>query len=127
MDAGMICARFSALTLFGLSLVVAGCSTNADQFGSAFVDPARYALYNCQQLSAEYKTVVEKETELRGLMDRAREGAAGSFVAEAAYGGDYLTYHGRRQGIEEAARRDNCNLTTPPRRPGARQTKTVPR
>jgi hypothetical protein len=127
MDAGMIRARFSVLTLFGLSLVVAGCSTNADQLGSAFVDPARYTLYNCQQLSAEYATVLEKEAELRGLMDRAREGVAGTVVAETAYGGEYLTYHGRRQGIEEAARRDNCSLTAPPRRPGARQTKTVPR
>jgi hypothetical protein len=125
MDAGMTSARFSTLVLFGLSLALAGCSTNADQLGSSFVDPARYALYNCQQLSAEYVTVVEKETELRGLMDRARQGVAGSVVAEAAYGGEYLTYHGRRQGIEEAARRDNCNLTAPPRRPGARQTKTL--
>ncbi len=121
----MIRARFPAFALFGLAL--AGCSTNADQLGSSFVDPARYALYNCQQLSTEYVSVVEKETELRGLMDRARQGVAGSMVAEAAYGGDYLTYHGRRMGIEEAARRDNCNLTAPPRRPGARQTQTVPR
>lgn len=115
--------RFFVLLLIGLPL--AGCSTNADQFSSSFVDPARYTLYNCQQLAAEYVTVVEKENELRGLMDRARQGAAGNVVAEAAYGGDYLTYHGRRQAIEEAARRDNCNLTSPPRRPGGRPAQVV--
>lgn len=114
----MIRDRFPVMLLLGLPLALAGCSTNADQFGSGFVDPARYTLYNCEQLGAEYVIVVEKETELRGLMDRAREGVAGNVVAEAAYGGDYLTYHGRRQAIEEAARRDNCNLSSPPRRPG---------
>lgn len=122
----MIRARSVGLILLGLPLALAGCSTNADQFGSAFVDPARYTLYDCQQLAAEYATVVERETELRGLMDRARQGAAGSLVAEAAYGTDYLTYHGRRQAIEEAARRDNCNLAAPGRRTGVRGT-TSPR
>lgn len=99
-------------------LALAGCSSTADQTSSAFVDPARYALYDCNQLATEYRTVVERENELRGLMDKARQGVAGPLMAEVGYSADYLTTHGRRQGIEEAARRDNCNLSQPPAKRG---------
>lgn len=101
-----------------LALALAGCASNADQIGPAFVDPARYTLYNCDQLATEYKTLVTRENELRELMDRAKQGAGGAVVAEVAYGSDYVTVHGRRQSVEERARQDNCDLSRPPRPAG---------
>lgn len=110
--------KLAVLTGWLAPLALAGCSSNADHMSSAFVDPARYALYDCSQLAAEYRTVVERERELAELMARARQGAAGAMVAELAYGSDYMTTHGRRQGIEAKARQDNCDLARPPRPPG---------
>lgn len=102
-----------------LASALAGCSSTAEQTSSAFVDPARYALYDCNQLITEYNTVVTRENELRELMDKARQGFAGPLMAEVGYSTDYLTVHGRRQSIEEVARDNKCNLSqTPSKRSG---------
>lgn len=74
-------------------LVVAGhlggCAGMGDSFASgAFVDPAKYSLYDCKQLEAERAALVTRTTELQGLIDKAHTGAAGSVVGELAYRND---------------------------------------
>jgi hypothetical protein len=116
----------------GALLALAGCSSTAEQTSSAFVDPARYALYDCNQLITEYRSVVTRENELTELMAKARTGFAGEFMAEAGYSTDYLTVHGRRRGIEQVAAENKCNLSAqpskragPPPRPIVNQNPTV--
>jgi hypothetical protein len=113
-------------------IALAGCSSTAEQTSQAFVDPARYALYDCNQLITEYRSVMTRENELNELMAKARTGFAGEFMAEAGYSTDYLTIHGRRRSIEQVAAENKCNLSAqpskraaPPPRPMVNQNPTV--
>jgi len=62
------------IVLCGALIALAGCSSTAEQTSQAFVDPARYALYDCNQLITEYRSVMTRENELNELMAKARTG-----------------------------------------------------
>lgn len=99
----------SRALVLGLGLVLSGCAAGSDRFSSAFVDPARFNLYTCQQLAPERKAAIQRETELEGLMAKARQGAAGPLMAELGYRADYLSARGRREAIDRAWAEKNCD------------------
>lgn len=67
--------------LLGFSIVtpVGGCGS--DGAGAIFVDPG------C--LAARKKKLVERENELRGLLEKANESAGGAVIGSLAYRSDY--------------------------------------
>jgi hypothetical protein len=99
-----------ALLVSGIGL--AGCANMGDGFASgAFVDPAKYELYNCKQLEAERTGLALRAAELQGLMAKADTGAAGPVVAEFAYRNDYITARAQYKLADEVFRRDKCVAT----------------
>jgi hypothetical protein len=105
-------AAVMALLVSGIGL--AGCASMGDGFASgAFVDPAKYELYNCKQLEAERAGLALRATELQGLMAKADTGAAGPVVAEFAYRNDYISARAQYKLADEAWRRDKCHETPP--------------
>lgn len=96
-----------------------GCSSLPDSVVStAFVDPAKYDLYNCTQLRPVRAGNVARLKELNGLMDKARTGAAGSTVAEVAYGNDLLTTRAQAKLADDVWQRNHCdNEPLPPQKP----------
>ena len=70
-------ALVMALLVPGLGL--GGCANLGDSFASgAFVDPAKYDMYECKQLEPERKTLANRAAELQGLMAKADTGAGGA-------------------------------------------------
>ena len=105
-----------ALLVSGIAL--AGCAGMGDGMVSgAFVDPARYDLYDCKQLEAERKGLAVRAAELQGLMAKADTGAAGPVVAELVYRNDFIFARAQYKLADEAWRRNKC-VETPPT-PGA--------
>jgi hypothetical protein len=105
-------AAVMALLVSGIGL--AGCASMGDGFASgAFVDPAKYDLYNCKQLEAERAGLALRAAELQGLMAKADTGAAGPVVAEFAYRNDYISARAQYKLADEAWRRDKCHETPP--------------
>jgi hypothetical protein len=103
-------AAVTALLVSGAGL--AGCANMGDGFASgAFVDPAKYDLYNCVQLENERKSLAVRAAELQGLMAKADTGAAGPVVAEFAYRNDYITARAQYKLADEAWRRSKCQET----------------
>src|SRR3984885_5408593 len=103
-------AAVTALLVSGAGL--AGCANMGDGFASgAFVDPAKYDLYNCVQLENERKSLAVRAAELQGLMAKADTGAAGPVVAEFAYRNDYITARAQYKLADEAWRRNKCQET----------------
>jgi hypothetical protein len=101
----------------GLAAVLAGCATS-----SAFVDPAKYDLYNCKQLGAARRTADSRVVELEGLMAKAETGAGGALVSGLAYQTEYLTARGQRDLIDERIASNHCtsaDLAAPPPEPAA--------
>jgi hypothetical protein len=107
------------LVLLASSIELTGCANMGDGFASgAFVDPAKYELYNCKQLEAERAGLAIRAAELQGLMAKADTGAAGPVVAEFAYRNDYITARAQYKLADDVFRRDKCQVTptggTPP-------------
>jgi hypothetical protein len=105
-------AAVMALLVSGIGL--AGCADLGDGFASgAFVDPAKYELYNCTQLEAERKNLATRAAELQGLMAKADTGAAGPVVAEFAYRNDFITARAQAKLADQAWRSNKCQDTPP--------------
>jgi hypothetical protein len=101
-----------ALLVSGIGL--AGCAGLGDGVASgAFVDPAKYDLYNCTQLQTERTALAIRAAELQGLMAKADTGAAGPVVAEFAYRNDFITARAQAKLADEAWRRNKCQDTLP--------------
>jgi hypothetical protein len=95
-----------------------GCAGLGDGMVSgAFVDPAKYELYDCQQLEAERKSLEARTVELQRLIDKAQTGTGGAVVGELAYRNDFISVRASAKLAEETWQRDKC-VPTPPK-PGA--------
>jgi len=103
----------SLATLALLALGLAGCAQMGETISPAFVDPAKYDLYDCKQLETERKAIATRTAELQGLMSKAETGVGGSVVAEVAYRNDYIAVRGQSNLAEEAWRKNRCQDSKP--------------
>ncbi|HVV39769.1 MAG TPA: twin-arginine translocation pathway signal [Nitrobacter sp.] len=96
----------AALLMTGLG----GCANVGDSYMSgAFVDPAKYDLYDCAQLDAERKSLATMTANQQKLIDKARTGVAGTMVGEMAYRDDYIKIRASAKLADEVWRRDKCD------------------
>lgn len=105
-----------ALFALGIALGLAGCADMSTRVGgsSAFVDPARYALYDCRQLATAYDKAAARELELSALMAKAERGTAGGLMAELGYRPDFLTARANREQIEAEMAEKKCTRNAAP-------------
>jgi hypothetical protein len=96
------------VALLGLGAALSGCASVSDTISPAFVDPARYDLWDCKQLAPERRNLVNRVEDLERLMAKAETGAGGTVVAEVAYRNDYITARGQQKLLEENWRRNKC-------------------
>ena len=110
---GIRAMAIAVLTASGISL--AGCAGVGDSaLSGAFVDPAKYDLYDCKQLTAERVAVDKKVVDLEKLMAKAETGAAGGFVSGLAYGPDYAAVRSQRDLLDQKLSMNNCPAEPPP-------------
>ena len=69
------------------ALIVTGCGSDGP--GAIWVDPGKYTFYKCDDLARRWKALITREDELRGLIEKANESAAGAVVGSVAYRSDY--------------------------------------
>lgn len=103
----------SSLALLALValLILAGCGS--DGAGAVFIDPGRYALYHCDDLATRRKALIAREAELRGLMERASESAAGSVIGSLAYRSEYDSVIAEQKLLQRNAGEKNCSFASP--------------
>jgi hypothetical protein len=113
-------ALIAAIAVVIASSGLGGCADLGDgAMSGAFVDPAKYALYDCAQLDAQRKSLAARTAQLQRLIDKARTGAAGTVVAEVAYRNDYITTRASAKLAEEEWQRNKCHETAAPAAPAA--------
>lgn len=123
-----ICFKLPRFAILGAVLLagtgLSGCAVMGDSaMSQAFVDPARYELFNCEQLATERKGLDARLAELNALMRKAETGVAGSVVSEVAYRNDYINVKAQSRLAEQTWRDNKCTeaapptATTPPARP----------
>ena len=109
-------AMASLLVLAGY---LGGCASMGDGMVSgAFVDPAKYDLYDCPQLETERKALATRTAELQGLIDKAQTGTGGAVVSELAYRNDYISTRAQAKLAEENWQKSKC-VASPPKAPAA--------
>lgn len=112
--------RLGAVLLLG-ALGLGGCANLGDgALSGAFVDPARYDQFDCQQLEVERGALAKRTAELQKLIDKAATGTAGTLVGTVAYRNDYISARAQAKLLEENWVRSKCIATmplTPPRAP----------
>jgi hypothetical protein len=99
-------------TLLALGGLLCGCAQMGETLSPAFVDPAKYDLYDCKQLETERTALATRAAELQGLMSKAETGVGGAVVAEVAYRNDYVAVRAQQKLAEENWRRSKCHETT---------------
>jgi hypothetical protein len=104
--------RAAALVVLAGGLGLSGCAGIGDTaLSQAFVDPAKYALYDCKQLQTERKQLDTRLAKLEGLMRKAQTGVAGPVVAEVAYRNDYINVKAQSRLAEQTWRENKCVAT----------------
>lgn len=105
----------SMVVLMASGVSLAGCAGAGDgALSGAFVDPAKYELYDCTQLEAERKSLEARTTQLQGYIDKAQTGTAGTVVGEMAYRNDYISTRASLKLANEAWERGKCVATPTP-------------
>jgi hypothetical protein len=104
---GRMMARARVLAVALACFLLAGCASAS--FTVSLTDPARYDFYDCKQLDEARGKLVTREGELRGLIEKARLGMAGSVIAEVAYGSDYATAREELHAVNEQRRASHCD------------------
>jgi len=107
-----LCARGRAGLGFGILALAGGCGMS-DGAGALFVDPGHYSFYRCEDLAARRKALVQRENELRGLMEKAGESTGGSVIGSFAYRSDYDTVLAEEKLIQRNATEKNCSFASP--------------
>ncbi len=106
-----------------LSVSLGGCASVSDTISPAFVDPAKYELWECKQLGPERRTLANRLADQERLMAKAETGAGGAMVSEMVYRNDYITIRGQQKLLEEAWQKSRCResdmqpAATPPAAP----------
>jgi hypothetical protein len=73
-----------------------------------FADPGKYEYHTCEQINAAGRAAVAREAQLRDLIAKAEQGAAGAVVSTIAYRGEHRTLVEEIAVIEVTAKRKNC-------------------
>jgi hypothetical protein len=108
-DSSMLRLAAAAALLVGAA-ALSGCAGLGDSVASqAFVDPAKYDLYDCKRLEGERKGLAARIVELDRLIAKAETGVGGAVVAEVAYRNDYIAARGQQRLAEQAWRSNRCD------------------
>jgi hypothetical protein len=91
-------------------VAVALGACGSDGVASLAVDPARYEGYHCKDLVSQWDALVDREKQLRNLIDKASDGGGGTVVAAVAYRGDYATVLEQEKVLKRTAAERNCEL-----------------
>lgn len=107
--------RLAATALIAGAAGLSGCAAIGDSaISQAFVDPARYDLYDCKQLEVERSSIGAELARLERLMRKAETGVGGAVVAEVAYRNDYLNVQARGRLVEQTWRDRRCGESGAP-------------
>jgi hypothetical protein len=101
-------AALSSLAVIALS----GCGLS-DGAGAIFVDPGRYTLYHCDDLAARRKVLMARESELRGLIERAGESTGGAVIGSFSYRSEYDSVLAEEKLLQRDADEKHCSFTSP--------------
>jgi ABC-type transporter Mla subunit MlaD len=95
-----------------LCVALAACSSTSENTMTFFADPGKFQYHNCDQLATAAKALTARQKDLKTLIDKAEQGAAGVFVGAIAYRSDYAAVTEDLRVLDGTARAKNCPAPT---------------
>ena len=86
-----------------------------DDLATVFVDPTKFDVLPCPELAKRLDLMSKREQELRGLIEKAGDGAGGTVASALAYRTDYLNARGEVKLLQDVSQRKECVRETKPR------------
>ena len=108
------CLRLIFCTvLLCTSLMMTDCGLTTDGPGAVFVDPGKYAnsLSLQRRLVLRWKELIAREKELKSLIDKANQSAAGGVIGSLAYRSDYDSVLTEKILVQRRAADLKCSVT----------------
>ncbi len=104
--------RLSRIGLIGVLAAGAlgGCGVSEQGIGILTLDPGRYVLYHCNDLVDRLKNLINREKELRNLMDKASESTGGALIGALSYRTEYETVLSDQKLVRRVAAEKKCDL-----------------
>jgi hypothetical protein len=90
------------------ALIVTGCGSDGP--GAIWVDPGKYTFYKCDDLARRWEALITREDELRGLIEKANESAAGAVIGSVAYRSDYEAVLSEEKLLQRTAADKKCGF-----------------
>lgn len=90
--------------------LLCGC-VGSDTVGSLMVAPGKYDFFSCEQIAGRLPGAVNREKELKGLIDKAERDSGGVVVSAFVYQTDYATARGDVKLLRDTAQRKQCPPT----------------
>jgi hypothetical protein len=88
--------------------MAAACSTSGDTSFSLFAEPGKYQYYTCAQIANEQKSWVQRQKDLKVLIDKADQSPGGAAVGFVAYKSDYVAASEELEQLHSTARSKKC-------------------
>jgi len=106
----LACKVYSAILLTLAAFIVASCGSDGP--GAIWVDPGKFTFFRCDDLARRWKELLLREDELRGLIDKANESAAGAVIGSVAYRSDYEAVLTEEKMVQRTAVEKKCSFMT---------------
>ena len=105
--------RAAPFLCLAVCVILAGCASDGAVGGGGgspmfFADAGKYQFHNCDRLASAAKRQSERQRELKELIDKAEQGAAGQIVSALAYRSDYAAVNEDLRVLQSAVRDKNC-------------------
>ena len=88
---------------------LAACSSTSGTMFTLFAEPGKYAFHSCPQIADQIKNWTQRQQELKSLMERADQAAAGPAVSLLAYRADYVAAGEELEQLRATAREKKCD------------------
>jgi hypothetical protein len=91
-----------------LAAGLAGCASVSNFVGDPWISPGKFQFLRCEDLARRIVTAEDKQRQLRVLMDRANNGAAGTPVNVFVYGPDLQTVEAELRLLRKTSGEKRC-------------------
>lgn len=117
--------RAAQLGVLALCGALSACASTGDSAVTFFADPGKYQYHNCKQLATAHTNMLARQKELKGLIDKAEQGAGGVLVGAIAYRSEYVATGEDLKVIDATAREKNCSPPSVQAPPPTRRSDTA--
>jgi hypothetical protein len=105
--------RAALAPVLALLTALAGCGSSMENQFTVFADPGKYEFYTCKQINDAKRNDIARQSDLKGLIEKAERSTSGAVIGALAYRSDYIAIGEDLKVVEATERIKNCPPPAP--------------